>query len=103
MRDSKEDSSSLLQKVEGVELLGKHSLGDLFPGSDVEGDEGEEEEEMKNGEVKKKLLEIEQARQRDLLNQLHAGTLPEFGPLILRGPDAATWPGRKQGQKRRRR
>ncbi|PHJ23463.1 hypothetical protein CSUI_002686 [Cystoisospora suis] len=100
MRDTKEDSSSLLQKVEGVELLGRTRLGGLFSDSDVGGDE---KEETKNAEVKKKLLELEQTRQRDLLNQLHAGTLPEFGPLILRGPDAATWPGRKLGQKRRRR
>lgn len=96
MERDTEVSSLSLEKMEATELLERSSLGDLFPDSDAESEEVDEK-------LKEKLLEREQARQRDLFNQLQAGTLPEFGPLILRGPDAATWPGRSRAQKRRRR
>lgn len=46
--------------------------------------------------------EIHEEQRLLLLHQLHTGTLPEFGPVVLRGPEGAAWPGRKAASKRRR-
>nr|CEL68929.1 TPA: hypothetical protein BN1204_046600 [Neospora caninum Liverpool] len=52
------------------------------------------------GTRKSALLFEREDRQHDGFEQ---GGAADFGPLVFRGPAAALWPGRKVGQKRRRR